>query len=278
MKNTILVTGATGFLGRRIVPYLKRCGYNVVGTGFSEAGIKKFEREINTANDTFTIYAVDIASDYTSLKKIIKKHDVKYIIHAAALKHVSICEDNPTRAISVNILGSMNVARVALETNVKNVIAVSTDKSIDPTCTYGMTKKLMEEVFKEHGFGIFQGVNFLFSSESVLDVWDQLKDQNKKILVNPTAIRYFCTVQQVCESILNSIDSNKTFSINDCYRISISDLQKAFSSYHDYWNVDEYKPLEIEKKEEALPLSEINIHSPTVKEVTTLLKQHYEGF
>ena len=172
-KGTVLVTGATGFLGKRLVSYLEELGHEVIGTGFSEAGIKKFEREVSTS---ISIYAVDIGSDYTTFKNIVKKHKVDYIIHAAAMKHVGICEDNPSRAIRVNILGSMNVLRAALECGVKNVIAISTDKSIDPTCTYGMTKKLMEEVFKEKNFGIFQGVNFLFSSESVLDVWDQLRE------------------------------------------------------------------------------------------------------
>lgn len=271
-KGTVLVTGATGFLGKRLVSYLEELGHEVIGTGFSEAGIKKFEREVSTS---ISIYAVDIGSDYTTFKNIVKKHKVDYIIHAAAMKHVGICEDNPSRAIRVNILGSMNVLRAALECGVKNVIAISTDKSIDPTCTYGMTKKLMEEVFKEKNFGIFQGVNFLFSSESVLDVWDQLREQNKTILSNPTAIRYFCTVNQVCESIASSLDRRDIFSVDSCYKISISNLQKAFSVYHNYWNVAEYKPLDIEKTEEELPLGDIKTTTPDISEVVALFEEFY---
>ena len=272
IKGTVLVTGATGFLGKRLVSHLVELGYEVIGTGFSEAGIKKFEREVSKS---ISIYAVDIGSDYATFKNIVKKHKVDYIVHAAAMKHVGICEDNPSRAIRVNVLGSMNILQAALDCDVKNVIAVSTDKSIDPTCTYGMTKKLMEEVFKEKNFGIFQGVNFLFSSESVLDVWDQLRDQNKTILSNPTAIRYFCTVNQVCESIANSLDRRDVFSVDSCYKISISNLQKAFSVYHDYWNVAEYKPLDIEKTEEELPLGDIKTTTPDISEVVTLFEEFY---
>lgn len=272
MKDTVLVTGATGFLGKRLVSHLVSQGYDVVGTGFSEGRIKKFEREVSS---DVKIYAVDISSDYTLLKNIIKKHNVKYVIHAAALKHVGICEDNPSRAIQVNVLGSMNLVKASLECGVENVIAVSTDKSIDPSCTYGMTKKLMEEVFRENNFGIFQGVNFLFSSESVLDVWDQLKSKNKTILANPSAIRYFCTVNQVCETILNQVKNTGTFSVDHCYRISISDLQKAFSNYHDYRDVAEYKPLDIEKTEEELPLGSISISTPTISEIVELFKEFY---
>jgi UDP-N-acetylglucosamine 4,6-dehydratase len=271
-KGTVLVTGATGFLGKRLVSHLVALGHEVVGTGFSETGIKKFEREVSKS---ISIYAVDIGSDYTTLKSIIKKHKVEYIVHAAALKHVGICEDNPTQAIRVNVLGSMNVIQAALECDVKNVIAVSTDKSIDPTCTYGMTKKLMEDIFNERQFGIFQGVNFLFSSESVLDVWDQLRSQEKTILSNPTAIRYFCTVNQVCETIANSLDRKDVFSVGHCYKISITNLQKAFSIYHDYWNVSEYKPLDIEKTEEELPPGDIRISTPDISEVVSLFKEFY---
>jgi len=271
-NHNILVTGATGFLGKRLVQYLQSKGNLVIGTGFSEAGIKKFEREVS---NSVKIYSIDISSDYTLIKNIIRKHKIQYIIHAAALKHVGICEDNPSRAINVNILGSLNIIKAALECDIKNVIAVSTDKSIDPTCTYGMTKKLMEEVFKENNFGIFQGVNFLFSSESVLDVWDQLKEKGETILSNPSAVRYFCTVEQVCESIANSLDSTTTFSIDYCYKIFISDLQQAFSTYHNYWNVDEYKPLDIEKIEEELPLGDITIEIPRVPEIINLFEEFY---
>ena len=83
MKDTVLVTGATGFLGKRLVSHLVSQDYDVVGTGFSEGRIKKFEREVSS---DVKIYAVDISSDYTLLKNIIKKHNVKYVIHAAALR------------------------------------------------------------------------------------------------------------------------------------------------------------------------------------------------
>jgi UDP-N-acetylglucosamine 4,6-dehydratase len=273
-KETVLVTGATGFLGKHLVRHLLKSGYDVVGTGFSERGIKRFERE---AIGDVKIYCLDIGSGYTNIKNILENHDVDFIVHAAALKHVGICEDNPSRAATVNIFGSMNVVRAAKECNIKNVIALSTDKSIDPSCTYGMTKKIMEEIFKENNFGIFQGVNFLFSSESVLDVWDQLRENGERILAHPTAIRYFCTVEQVCDSICNSLDEKGVFSIDKCYRITISNLREAFSKYHDYWNTGEYEPLDIEKEEEALPLGEIEIYDPSVDEVVSLFENFYKG-
>jgi FlaA1/EpsC-like NDP-sugar epimerase len=274
MKNKkVLVTGATGFLGKSLVSNLLNCGADVIGTGYSESNIKKFER---TFGNKVKIYSVDIASNYVALKNILLQEKVDYVIHAAALKHVGICQDNPTRAIDVNINGSKNVAQACVEANVTNAIAVSTDKAINPVCTYGITKKLMEAIFYEYNFGIFQGVNFLFSSESVLDVWDQIRQNNKPILVNTEAVRYFCTVQQVCDAILKNINTKRqVFSVDHSYKISIADLQEAYSTCHNYWNVDKYTPLDIEKVEEELPFDHIGVTTPSRDQIIQMFHDHY---
>ncbi len=274
MKKTILITGGTGFLGKSLVYSLINQGHNVVVTGYSESGIKGFEREFGT-NEKIKLYSLDITAGYLHLKRIIQKHSVTHIIHAAALKHVGICEDNPTRAIEVNVNGSRNVIDAAISENVKNVIAISTDKSVKPLCVYGMTKKLMEEIFIENGFSVFRGVNFLFSSESVLDIWDKLRVQNKPILVNKSAVRYFSTIEQVSDKIISCLDYKGQFSVDECYEISIENLQKAFSEYHDYWNVKEYVPLKIEKTEEELPLEGMAIVKPDVPFVAKLFSEYY---
>jgi len=272
--KTVLITGATGFLGKRLAHSFLKEGHPVVATGHSESGIKEFERRV--AKD-IPLYAVDVGGHYTVIKNIIKKHSVKYIVHAAALKHVGICENNPGQAVQTNIIGSKNIIRAAIECDVENVVAISTDKSIKPLCLYGMTKKLMEEMFLENNFGVFQGVNFLFSSGSVLDIWDKLRLTNKPILVNMEAIRYFSPIAQVSEKIVSAIDTKKRFSVEECYKISISNLQKAFSEYHDYWNVSEHAPLDIEKAEEELPLKSINIVEPDNNLIIELLHNHYKS-
>jgi UDP-N-acetylglucosamine 4,6-dehydratase len=274
MKEAILVTGGTGFLGKTLVRSLVNQGHSVVVTGYSESGIKNFEREFGI-NENIKLYSLDITGGYLPLKRIIQKHSVTHIIHAAALKHVGICEDNPTRAIEVNVNGSRNVIDAAISENVKNVIAISTDKAVKPLCVYGMTKKLMEEIFIENGFSVFRGVNFLFSSESVLDIWDKLRVQNKPILVNKSAVRYFSTIEQVGNKIISCLDYKGQFSVDECYKISIEDLQKTFSEYHDYWNVKEYVPLKIEKTEEELPLEGMTIVKPPVAFVAKLFSEYY---
>lgn len=275
--STVLVTGAAGFLGKRLSETLIQKGHSVVGTAHSELSIREFERTVKDSNK-IPLYSLDVADSYYPIKRILKDHKVDYVIHSAALKHVGICEKNPTRAIDVNVLGSRQVMNAALESGVKNVIGISTDKSVNPTCVYGMTKKLMEDMLLENGCCIFQGVNFLFSTGSVLDIWDKLMRDNKPLLVNTNASRYFCLIDDVCNKIVDSLESKGRFTVDDCYLINIQSLQKAFSKHHDYWNVNMYIPLDVEKHDEDLPLGNINVTRPDDDFVVSLLKDHYTRY
>ena len=139
-----------------------------------------------------------------------------------------------------------------------------------------MTKKLMEEMFLNAGFGVFRGVNFLFSSESVLEVWEDLVKRKEPLLVNRVATRYFSTIQEIVQKISDSMSVNKIVSIDSCYEVKISDLQEAFSEYHDYWNVKDYTPLSIEKEIEKLPIDGIQIKKVGVDSIVKLLEEFYD--
>jgi UDP-N-acetylglucosamine 4,6-dehydratase len=274
--NTVLVTGAAGFLGKRLVYHLLKSNYNVVCTAHSEISIRDFERCFDHQRE-IPLYTVDVSDSYHTFKRIMKNHHVDYVVHAAALKHVGICEKNPTRAIDVNILGTKNIINASLESNVQNIIGISTDKAINPSCVYGMTKKLMEDMLIENNYGVFQGVNFLFSTGSVLDIWDKLMKDNKPLLVNTRATRYFCLIDDVCDKITTSLDSKGKFTIDKCYLVSIHELQKAFSKYHDYWNVNTYTPLEVEKHDEELPIGSIKVENSNSDELIVLLEKFYKS-
>lgn len=275
--STILVTGAAGFLGKRLTATLLKRGHSVVGTAHSESSIREFERIVPNGVNV-PLYAIDVADCYYPIKRIIKDHKVDYVIHSAALKHVGICEKNPTRAVDVNVIGSKHIMTAALESDVKNIIGISTDKSVNPVCVYGMTKKLMEDMFLENGLGVFQGVNFLFSTGSVLDIWDKLMKENKTLLVNTKANRYFCLIDDVCDKIADSLNAKNRFTVDSCYLVSIQSLQKAFSKYHGYHNVSIYTPLDVEKCDEDLPLADIKIVKPDDDFVVELLKDYYNKY
>ena len=267
--SNILVTGATGFLGKYVVKELAERSYSIVALGNSEIRAKMFQ----TSFKNVPLYLFDIAEDYGQIKKIVKEHKIDYIIHCAAFKHVDLSESNVMRVVDVNINGTRNVINAANQFALKNVIGVSTDKSINPSCVYGTTKKLSEDMFRNQKFGIFQGVNFLYSSGSVLEVWEKQMNQNKKITVNNSAIRYFVLAQEAAKTIVDNLNLKTTFSVEKCYKINISDLQKAFSKFYDYHKIEQYDLLKVEKIEEEPPEG-VEIINLSVDEIVSLIENY----
>ena len=265
----IAITGATGFLGRHLTTEALKLGFEVVALGNSESRIKDYVGSFPTV----PLYSIDISSDTAVVKRILKKHSVDAVVHAAALKHVGICEKNVSRAIDVNILGTKNLLEAVDACNIESCVLISTDKSIDPSCVYGMTKLLNERVFLERGFSVFQGVNFLYSDGSVLDIWEKQMKVKKKISVNGNAMRYFTLAKDVSTKILHNLDTRSRFTVDECYKIKISDLQVAFSEYWSYDNVEPYELLSVEKVEEELPVG-VSVSCPDVKKIVELIRDH----
>ena len=249
--SSILITGITGFLGSRIAKACLDRGLGVVGVAHSEIR----DREFTSKYPSIQTYCADIAHDTELLDHIIRKHDVRYIIHTAAMKHIGVCESNPIKAINVNIFGSKKIASAALKSSVKNVIAISTDKSINPSCVYGSTKMLMEKLFLQLGYSVFQGVNFFFSTGSVLDIWDSCRMRGDPLTVNPTnTVRYFVEAEDVADKLLDNLDSKgETLYLETCYKVSLHDLYKAYADYHNYHNQEGYLTISAEKLIEEIP-------------------------
>jgi FlaA1/EpsC-like NDP-sugar epimerase len=267
--SNVLVTGATGFLGKYVVKELLEKNHKVVALGNSELRAAMFQ----TIFKETPLYLFDLSNDYGQIKKIIKEHNIEYIIHSAALKHVSLCESNVMRAIDVNIIGTKNIINAANECNIKNIIGISTDKSINPSCIYGTTKKLVEDMLKNQNYGIFQGVNFFYSSGSVLEIWEKQMKEGNKITVNNHANRYFTLAQDVAKTVVNNLDRKETFSIDKCYKINISDLQKAFSKFYSYFDIQEHNLLKVEKTQEEVP-DNVQIIEANIEDILSLIKTH----
>lgn len=265
----IAITGATGFLGRHLTSRALKEGFEVVALGNSETRIKDYERLFPKV----PLYSIDVSSDTAVMKSILRKHQVDAVIHTAALKHVGICEKNVSRAIDVNILGTKNLLDAVDSCGIESCVLISTDKSIDPSCVYGMTKLLNERVFLERGFSVFQGVNFFYSDGSVLDIWEKQMRVEKKISVSGNAVRYFTLAEDVSSKILCNLDARSKFTVDDCYKIRIPDLQKAFSEYWNYDNVEAHELLSVEKVEEALPPG-ISVIEPNVHEIAEIIRLH----
>lgn len=133
---------------------------------------------------------------------LVATKNVNLVIHAAALKHVPICEYNPIEATSININGTINVASACGENGVRKVIALGTDKSVDPINIYGATKLCLEKVllgssryYTETNYCVVRYGNIIGSRGSIIFSLMN-KSQNKFYITNPEMTRFWLTIDE----------------------------------------------------------------------------------
>lgn len=144
--KVILVTGGTGSFGHHFVEYVLSHYEPKKIIIYSRDEYKQFiMREQYKEHDELLRFFIGDVRDEGRLRMAMR--DVDYVIHAAALKQVPTCEYNPNEAIKTNINGAMNVIDACLQTGVKKVVALSTDKAVNPINLYGGTKLVSDKLF-----------------------------------------------------------------------------------------------------------------------------------
>lgn len=211
MKQTILITGGSGFLGRNLAPALKE-NFNVVLTGRNNkqniyaqqvTGCQVLPMDVSNiegVRDTFTEVRPDI------------------VIHAAATKFVDLAEKQPMECVDVNVTGSQNIARVAVEKGVDVCLAISTDKAAPPVRnTYGLSKAIMERVFcsmngkTDTKFAAVRYGNVAWSTGSVLPIWKRMFEETGVIkTTGPEMRRFFFTVDEAVKLVLTAMREIET--------------------------------------------------------------------
>ncbi|MET0636013.1 MAG: polysaccharide biosynthesis protein [Chitinophagaceae bacterium] len=204
--KTILITGGTGFLGRRLGLALKG-EFRVILTGRNNK--QNFMAEKFTGCEVLPLDITNIEA----IRDIVNETRPDIIIHAAATKFVDLAEKQPMECVDVNVLGSQNVARVAVDKNIEIVIGVSTDKASPPVRnTYGLSKALMERVFcsmNRKGTTRFTCVrygNVAWSTGSVLTIWNKMiKDTGVIGTTGPEMRRFFFTVDDAVRLVIAAL-------------------------------------------------------------------------
>ncbi|MBI4929246.1 MAG: polysaccharide biosynthesis protein [Bacteroidetes bacterium] len=205
--KTILITGGTGFLGRRLGLALKN-NYKVILSGRNNKQnlfAQKFSGCHVTPLDVTNIEAV---------RDVVNEYKPQIIIHAAATKFVDLSEIFPMECVDVNVIGSQNIARVAVDKNVEVVIGISTDKASPPVRnTYGLTKALMERLFcsmnekSSTKFACVRYGNVAWSTGSVLPIWKKMHEETGVIgTTGPEMRRFFFTVDEAVNLVLTSLN------------------------------------------------------------------------
>lgn len=210
--RTILITGGTGFLGKKLGLLLKS-DYRVILAGRNN-GLA------NRAQELTGCKAVPLdVSNIESVRDIVVAERPNIIIHAAATKFVDNAENQPMECVDVNVVGSQNVARVAMERGVETVIGVSTDKASPPVRnTYGMSKALMERIFcscnrmTSTKFVCVRFGNVVWSTGSVFPIWRAMHEKTGVIgTTGPEMRRMFFTVDQSVQLVLQALQNAEHF-------------------------------------------------------------------
>jgi UDP-N-acetylglucosamine 4,6-dehydratase len=207
VSRTILITGGTGFLGKRLALALKDRHTVVLG---SRNNKQNFVAQKMTGCPVVPLDVVNIESVRDAVNEV--RPDV--IIHAAATKFVDLSEKQPMECVDVNVTGSQNVARVALDKGVRDVLGISTDKAAPPVRnTYGLSKAMMERVFcsmdgkRDTRFLCVRYGNVAWSTGSVLPIWKKMHAETGVLRsTGPEMTRYFFTVDEAVKLVLTGLE------------------------------------------------------------------------
>jgi len=245
-NKTILITGGTGSFGKKFTEMILQ-KYNpkkiiiysrdefkqdLMKNEFS----KRFPNEISKLR----FFIGDVRDKDRLYRAFV---GVDYVIHAAAMKQVPACEYNPVEAIKTNINGAQNIVEAAIDKGVKKVVALSTDKAVNPINLYGGTKLVSDKLFisanayagdKGTIFSAVRYGNVAGSRGSVIPFFDTLiKDGRKSLPITDFEMtRFWITLEQGVELVFKALEESKggeTY-ISKIPSFKITDLAKAMKS------------------------------------------------
>lgn len=213
-NKVILITGGTGSFGQKCVELLLKKHTPSKIIVYSRDELKQYEMAQNFNSPVMRYFIGDVR-DRDRLHLAMR--GVDYVIHAAALKHIPIAEFNPMECIKTNIHGANNVIDVALEQEVEKVIALSTDKAVNPINLYGATKLAADKLFVAANnivgslktrFSVVRYGNVVGSRGSVVPFFQKLIQEGATELpiTDPRMTRFWITLQQGVDLVLKSFE------------------------------------------------------------------------
>ncbi len=220
MKNiingkVIFITGGTGSFGNAFVNELLKNYKPKKIIIYSRDELKQYEMKNSIPNKYQKImrFFIGDVRDLNRLKLALE--DVDILIHAAALKHVPIAEYNPFEFIKTNIIGAQNIIEATINSNVKKVIALSTDKAAAPINLYGATKLTSDKLFvaannnigkKNISYSVVRYGNVMNSRGSVIPLFLKQKDKGFFTITHKDMTRFNITLKQGVKFVLDSLE------------------------------------------------------------------------
>ncbi len=212
-SQTILITGGTGSFGKKMIRILLDEYHPAKIIVYSRDELKQHEMQTHGYDHSSLRYFIGDVRDLQRLKRAFNGVDL--VVHAAALKQVPACEYNPMEAIKTNILGSQNVVDAALDVGVPRVMAISTDKAVNPVNLYGATKLAAEKLFVQSNayaagsntrFSCVRYGNVVGSRGSVVPVFLGQKQNGILTVTDERMTRFWISLEQGVRFVLRCIE------------------------------------------------------------------------
>jgi len=214
-EKTILMTGGCGSFGQEFTEIVlkKHNPKSVRIYDNRELAEVEMERKFNDPRLRFFIGDV---RDKNRLHRAMNGVDI--VVHAAALKHVPICEYNPIEAVRTNIEGAINIIDAAIDNSVEKVMAISTDKAVHPINLYGATKLVAEKLFvqgnsytggRKTKFSCARYGNVIGSSGSVVPLFFEQKKNGEITITDERMTRFWITLEQGIHFVIKCIELMK---------------------------------------------------------------------
>jgi UDP-N-acetylglucosamine 4,6-dehydratase/5-epimerase len=237
-KQVVLVTGGTGSFGKKMIKILLEEYHPAKIIVYSRDELKQHEMRVSGYDHPSLRYFIGDVRDLPRMYRAF--HGVNLVVHAAALKQVPACEYNPMEAIKTNILGSSNVIDAALDAGVEKVIALSTDKAVNPVNLYGATKLAAEKLFVQSNsyaggtstrFSCVRYGNVVGSRGSVVPIFIKQRQNGILSITDDRMTRFWISLEQGVRFTLRCAEqmSGGEVFVPKIPSTTITDLAKAIA-------------------------------------------------
>jgi UDP-N-acetylglucosamine 4,6-dehydratase len=215
-NKVILLTGGTGSFGNKFTEMCLKTQKPKAIRIFSRDELKQWEMERRFGNDPRLRFLVGDIRDKERVERAMDGVDV--VVHAAALKQVPACEYNPFEAIKTNIIGAENILNAAIDHEIESVLAVSTDKAVNPVNLYGATKMCMEKIIiaansytgeRVTKFSCVRYGNLVGSRGSVVPVFMKQRESGTLTVTDERMTRFWITLEDGVNLVFKALNTMK---------------------------------------------------------------------
>lgn len=237
-NQVVLITGGTGSFGKKFTKILLEEKQPKKVIIFSRDELKQHEMRVAGYDHPSLRYFIGDVRDRERLVRAM--HGVDIVVHAAALKQVPACEYNPMEAIKTNIMGTSNVVEAALDAGVKKVLALSTDKAVNPVNLYGATKLAAEKLVVQSNayaagtatrYSCVRYGNVVGSRGSVVPVFLKQRESGTVTITDDRMTRFWLSLEQGVRFVISCIEQmegGEVF-VPKIPSMNVADLAKAIA-------------------------------------------------